>query len=210
MHRVDCKHVIMATLPMVTGRILSGVKNEAKASLFWFRYGSYLVANLICKKRVFKGSYDNFVAPPFEFADLTVAETPYLKNNSYKSSMGSVLTVYHPWQPGTMGRSVLQEGNRPKLAADLVKAMGEFIPDLEGNIQKIVMTRWGHAINVCQLRYYERISKLNSTFGESYTLSHSSLQGIQCIESAVLAGNLAADRAIKKIATGGKSGKASR
>ncbi|MBS1997774.1 MAG: NAD(P)-binding protein [Cyanobacteria bacterium SZAS LIN-2] len=198
MHRVDCRHVIMATLPMVTGRILSGVKNEAKASLFWFRYGSYLVANIICKKRIFKGTYDNFVAPPFDFTDLTVAETPYLKNNTYKPNMGSVLTVYHPWQPGTMGRAVLQEGNRQKLAADLVGSLGELIPGLKDNIDKIIMTRWGHAINIAQVGYYGRISKINSTFGDSYTLSHSSLQGIQCIESAILAGNLAADRALKK------------
>ena len=60
MHRVDCKHVIMATPPLVTGRLLANVKNSAKASLFWFRYGSYLVANIICKKRIFKGTYDNF------------------------------------------------------------------------------------------------------------------------------------------------------
>jgi len=201
MHRVDCKHVIMATLPMVTGRILSGVKNEAKASLFWFRYGSYLVANIICKKRVFKGSYDNFVPSPFDFTDMTVAETPYLKNSSYRDSMGSVLTVYHPWQPGTMGRAVLQEGNRTKLASDIVKALGELIPDLHRNINKIVLTRWGHAINIAQVGYYERISKINSSFGDSYTLSHSSLQGIQCVESAILAGNLAADRALKKRAS---------
>jgi protoporphyrinogen oxidase len=206
MHRVDCKHVIFATPPMVTGRIINGMKTEAKAPLFWFRYGSYLVANMICKKRVFKGSYDNFLRPPFEFSDIVVAETPYLKTNIYKDSMESVLTVYRPWMPGTMGRSVLQDGDRPKLAAELVKAMGEFIPDLENNIREIALTRWGHAINICQLRYYERISKINSSFGDSYTLSHSSLQGIQCIESAVLAGNLAADRALKKNANGARSG----
>jgi len=201
MQRVDCKHVILATLPMVTGRILSGMKNEAKAPLFWFRYGSYLVANVICKHRVFKGSYDNFVSPPFEFADMTVAETPYLKNGSYKSSMGSVLTVYQPWQPGTMGRAVLQEGNRQKLSSDIVKALEGLVPDLTGNINRIVLTRWGHAINIAQLGYYERISKINNTFGDSYTLSHSSLQGIQCLESAILAGNLAADRALKRHAS---------
>ncbi len=205
MHRVDCKHVILAAPPMVTGRIISGIKTQDKASLFWFRYGSYLVANMICKKRVFKGSYDNFLPPPFELSDITLAETPYLKNSSYKDSMGSVLTVYRPWMPGTMGRPVLEEGNRQKLAEELIKAISQFIPDLESNIDKIVMTRWGHAINVLKLRYYERISKINSSFGDSYTLSHSSLQGIQCLESAVQAGNLAADRALKIKAKGGKS-----
>jgi len=58
-----------------------------------------------------------------------------------------------------------------------------------------------HAINIAQLGYYERISKINNTFGDSYTLSHSSLQGIQCLESAILAGNLAADRALKRHAS---------
>jgi protoporphyrinogen oxidase len=208
MHRLDCRHVILATPPLVTGRILSNVKNSAKASLFWFRYGSYLVANIICKKRIFKGTYDNFVAPPFGFTDFTVAETPYLKNNTYKDAMGSVLTVYHPWQPGTMGRAVLTEGNRPKLAGEIVTALGELIPDLDANIEKVILTRWGHAINICQLHFYERISKINAGFGDSYTLAHSSLQGIQCIESAMAAGRLAASRALKTNATGVKGAKA--
>jgi len=197
MKRIDCKHVILATLPLVSGRILTGVKNESKASLFWFRYGSYLVANVICKKRVFKGTYDNFVPPPFAFTDIVEAEASYLKTNTYKESMGSVLTVYRPWQPGTMGRSVLQDGNQCKLASELVDAMGTFIPDLQDNIEKIVMTRWGHAISVAQRHYYERITKVFANQGEYFTLSHSSLQGIQCMESAVQAGIMAANRALK-------------
>ena len=57
--------------------------------------------------------------------------------------MGSVLTVYHPWQPGTMGRAVLTEGDRPKLAADIVSALSQIIPDLHGNIEQIVLDALG-------------------------------------------------------------------
>ncbi|MBZ0184886.1 MAG: FAD-dependent oxidoreductase, partial [Candidatus Obscuribacterales bacterium] len=75
--RVDCKHVIIAIPHMITSRITHGIDDKIKATLFSFRYGSYLVANLLLRKRIFKSNFDNWFAPPLDFADLTIAETPY-------------------------------------------------------------------------------------------------------------------------------------
>lgn len=194
MHRIKCRHVILTSPPMVSGRILANVKNSAKANLFWFRYGSYLVANILLKQKVFSGSYDNFT-PGFSFADFILAETPYVKSGSYKADMGQVLTVYQPYLPGSVGRSLLLAGDRQAFAADIVKGM-EQLTHLGAKIDEVVLSRWGHAIAVLQPQYFRRIGDIFQTNGDNYTLAHSSLFGLQCLETAVEAGMTAADRAL--------------
>lgn len=73
-HRVDCRFVIMAIPPMVSARVISGIADEAKASMLRFRYGSYLVANILLKKDTFHGAFDNWVTQPFSFADIIDAD----------------------------------------------------------------------------------------------------------------------------------------
>jgi protoporphyrinogen oxidase len=196
MHRVKCRHVIITTPPLVSGRILANVKNSAKANLFWFRYGSYLVANVMLKERLFKGPYDNFTTLPYPFADITVAETPYVKNGTYKAEMGQILTVYQPFAPGTAGRSLLLEGDRTKLAADILEPLNKLVP-MAGKIDQVVLSRWGHAIAVPYPQYYSRINQILANTGDSYSLAHSSLYGMQCLEAAVQAGTKAAQRALR-------------
>lgn len=195
--RVDCDHVILATPPMVTGRILTNVKNTAKGGLFTMRYGSYLVANLIYNRREFKGSYDNFLPAPNDISDITVAETPYLKNGTYKETFGSVLTIYQPYAPASIGRTLLLEGDKNKLAHGVVDSLKASInlpiPD------KVVLSRWGHAISVPTINSYERLTQIlaSNQSAESYSLAHSSLYGIQSLENAVQAGKRAAKRALR-------------
>jgi hypothetical protein len=196
MHRVKCRHVIITTPPLVSGRILANVKNSAKANLFWFRYGSYLVANVMLKERLFKGPYDNFTTAPYPFADITVAETPYVKNGTYKAEMGQILTVYQPFAPGTAGRSLLLEGDRTKLAANILEPLNKLVP-MAGKIDQVVLSRWGHAIAVPYPQYYNRINQVLANTGDSYSLAHSSLYGMQCLEAAVQAGTKAAQRALR-------------
>ncbi|HEY9787466.1 MAG TPA: FAD-dependent oxidoreductase, partial [Candidatus Obscuribacterales bacterium] len=197
LHRVRCRHVIMAVPALVAGRIMFNMKPADKAQFFTFRYGSYLVANFLLKKKVFSGSYDNFCAPPFSFADITIAETPYMRSGQYKPTMGSVLTVYQPYAPGSEGRSVLLEGNREKLARTLASQLVALFKDIEPAIGSVVLSRWGHAMAVTNPGYYARMSKIISAQTDSYSLAHSSFRGLPCIESAVEGARMAADRALK-------------
>lgn len=199
LHRVDCKHVILASPPLVSWRLLTNMKDAAKASLMWFKYGSYLVANLLLNKKIFSSSFDNFFGSPFTFADMTIAETPYLLTKKYRTEMGSVLTVYHPYASGSKGRTVLLEGNREMLARSIVDQVATLMKTgaLDSALEQVVLSRWGHAMAIPVPGYYSRIEKIATMDGDNYSLAHCSLQGLPSAESAVFAARRAADRALK-------------
>lgn len=196
-HKVTCKHVIITAPPLVAARIIHNVADAVIADLLSFKYGSYLVANILMRKKKFSGAYDNFVAPPFSFSDIVVAETPYVEQHKYNGeSMGSVLTLYQPYVPSSEGRSVLMQGDRTAFASSLVSQLVQLIGPIEKDIDTIVLSRWGHAMAVTRPGFYSKISKLNRTANSGYTLAHCSTQGIPCAESAIAAARLAANRAL--------------
>lgn len=203
-HRVDCKHVIVATPPMVAARQLVHIPDQEKAQLFTFKYCSYLVANLLMKEKLFKGKYDCFVGAPFSFADITVAETPYMMSNSYKPEMGSVLTVYQPYVNGAEGRALLLMGDREKIAESIVPQIEKLVPGFLKGIDEVVLTRWGHALAVVGPSYFAKLAKLQALqTGTRYTLAHSSVMGWPAAESAIKGGKNAAERAMKIAANPG-------
>lgn len=197
-HRVDCKHVIVATSPLVASRQLKHIPDEIKAKLLSFRFGSYLVANLCMKEKVFKGSYDCFAGPPYSFADITVAETPYIKTNTYNPSMGSVLTLYQPYSAGTEGRMILMQGDGPKIASSLTTQIEKLIPGALKQIEEVTLTRWGHALAIIGPGYFSRLAKLQKLPDAPYSLAHSSVWGWPAVESAIHGGRTAAQRALSK------------
>lgn len=202
---INCKHVILTAPPMVTGRILTGVSNKAKGDLFAFRYGSYMVANLQFSEQVFKGPYDNFStlkdssANQSNLTDIVIAESPYLVEKTYKQSMGSVLTVYSPWRPGSAGRELLLEGNQQKLLKPLMDSLAKLgVLNNTDKLQQISLSRWGHAMVVPTVRYFDRLAAIKkANDSPNYSLAHSSLMGIQCLESALEIGFKSAERALK-------------
>lgn len=196
-HRVNCRHVILAIPPMVAARILTSIKAKDKALMFTFRYGSFLVANLLLKKKIFSGSFDNWFGSPFTFTDMVVAETPYQMQGHYKPEMGSVLTVYQPYAPGTEGRTLLFEGDREKFARSIVSQLTPVLGPLESWLDQVVLTRWGHAMAVTGPGYYQQMTRILNNQSDNYSLAHSSFYGLPCLESAVKGARVAADRALK-------------
>lgn len=195
-HRVDCKHVIVATSPMVAARQLVHVDNMLRAQLMMFKFGAYLVANCLMKKKIFDGSYDCFIGEPSSFTDITVAETPYMVAKEYTPDMGSVLTVYQPYVPGSAGRGLLLAGDRmafaKQLSDDLEKLITTFTPSLE----ELVLTRWGHALAVVSPGYFGRLAKMK-LLGDKLSFAHSSLAGGPYVEAAIKGGTDAATNALK-------------
>ncbi len=157
-----------------------------------------MVANLLLDKALDTGTFDNFVSADGAFSDMTVAQMPYQLNNQYNSSMGSVLTIYKPWAPGTEGRALLLDGNKSALMAPILKQLtqitGKSTEQL--GLTQIVLARWGHAIAVPLPRYYQKLCRIYETNQNSrYSLAHSSLYGVQCLESALEAGYDASKKA---------------
>lgn len=197
-HTIACKHLIVATPPMVAWRQLKNIDDKTRAAMMQFKYGSYLVANCLLDKPVFDGAYDNWFGAPFTFSDVVVAETPYKLAGTYKPEMGSVLTVYHPWEPGTEGRTLLLEGDRTKLSNKVHEQMQSFISTLDDHLVEMVLTRWGHALAVPTPGYYSRVAKLMNGYSGPYSFAHSSFHGMPCTESAIRGARYAADRALRR------------
>ncbi len=195
-HRVNCRHVIVCTPPFITYRIMPKLDDQMKACLMPFKYGSYLVANFLLKKKIFDHAYDNYVDNKFSFADFIVAETPYQYHGKYNQSMGSVLTVYQPYVPGSEGRTLLFAGDKQYFSKSLFAQMSQLAEHLDKYLEEIVLTRWGHAMVVAQPGFFNQIYKIKTIQekNQSYTLAHNSMQGLPCAESAIRAAKYAAKR----------------
>lgn len=197
-HRVGCKHVILAIPPMLAARVLSNIRVADKAQMYGFRYGSYLVGNFILQKKIFTAGYDNWLPGNFSFPDITNANTAYDINGHYKKEMGQILTVYQPYAPGSEGRSVLFEGNRDKFSRDLRKQLAKVLgSEFEKSLETISLARYGHAMAVTGPDYFKKISKLLSGQTDHYSLAHSSYHGLPSAESAILGARTSANRALK-------------
>jgi len=142
LHRVNCKHVIMAIPPMVAARVISNLKVADKAQMYSFRYGSYLVGNFILSKKVFSSSMDNWLPSKYTFPDITIANTVYDMKGHYKKEMGQVLTVYSPFQAGSEGRSLLLQGDRDRFSLDFRKQLVNFLgQEFENSLERVQLAR---------------------------------------------------------------------
>jgi protoporphyrinogen oxidase len=198
LHRVNCQHVIITSPPLVSARTLKNVDNATKAKMLSFKYGSFLVANCLLRTPVFQGSFSSWCASPMAFTNIVIAETPYKQIGQYSRSMGSVLTVYQPYVPGSQGRSLLLEGDKDQFGRDLTKELEQLADKLPEVLEEIVFSRWGHAMVATNVGYFKRMTNLAAAQGPSFSLAHNSSQGMPTAESAVKAARLAADNAVGK------------
>lgn len=199
-HTVACKHVIISAPPMVAWRQIKNLDDSMRATLMPLKYGSYLVANCLLNKKIFNGAYDNWFSEPAKVTDVTVAETPYMRSGKYKAGMGSVLTAYQPWEPGSAGRTLLLEGDRQKLSGAVHDQLKKVIAQLDEHLEEIVLSRWGHAMVVPGPGYYARLMKIKNLQQGHYSLAHNSTQGLPSAESAIRAARFATNRAKADIA----------
>lgn len=195
-HRICCRRVIITAPPLVSGRIVRGLDDKAVAMLLSSKYGSYLVANFLMPKKIFSGTYDNWVGPPFDFADVIVAERPYELMGDYKAGMGSVLTAYQPYPPSSPGRAMLLAGNREALTQTFVQQLGKLVDHLGDSLGEVVLSRWGHAMVVPVPGFFKRLGILSGVDTTPVILAHSSAAGLPSAEAAILAARGAADRAL--------------
>ena len=112
--------------------------------------------------------------------------------------MGSVLTIYQPYEPGTAGRPLLLGGDRNAFATSIVSQMSKLLgSSVEQDLDEIVMSRWGHAMAVPTTGFFGKVHKLNSTISGAYALAHCSSQGMASAEAAIAAARQAVSKALK-------------
>lgn len=197
LHRVNCKHAIIAVSPMIATRMVN-LKVPEKAQMYAIRYGSYLVGNFILSKKVFNSSFDNWLPSKYSFPDITIANTAYDLNGHYRKEMGQVLTVYQPYLAGSEGRSLLLEGDRDKFSLQLRKQLAGILgKEFDASLETVQLTRWGHAMAVTGPDYFKRMKKILAAQTNSYSFAHSSYHGLPAAESAIRGGRISAQRALK-------------
>jgi protoporphyrinogen oxidase len=197
LNRVLAKQAIIAVPLLVAARIIKHVDNTSKSAMLGFHYGSYLVANLLLSREAFQGTFDNFFYRASGFTEMVVADTVYRADGVYAPHMGRVLTVYRPYAPGSEGRAVLLEGRRKDFASEIAQQVSMISDKIEASLERIVLSRWGHAMPVMGKGYYSKMSKTASINYPNLILAHSSIQGRPCADSAIRAGRTAAKQALK-------------
>jgi hypothetical protein len=185
---------------LVAARILRNIDDTTKAKMLSFKYGSYLVANFLLKNPVMAGSATNWLGAPYAIKEAFLAETPYQQLGEYSRKMGAVMTLYQPFAPGSQGRTLLLEGDRVKLARTMSEQLEPVCQNLAKELDKVVLSRWGHAMVATNSGFFNKMTQLSAalTDNSSFSLAHSSLQGMPRAESAVAAAHTAVERALRK------------
>lgn len=196
--RVDCKHAVVCTPPLVTLKLVPQLPPQIRIRLEKLEYAAFLVANFCMKKKVMKNPYQSFADEPLPFCQLVMAEAPYEAMSKYKPEMGSVLTVYHPYQHGPAGRAQMMMDQKERLAESMLSQLEKLLEPLEGNLEQVVLTRWGHALIVPKVGISDLLAETQGKDPDWMTLAHSSSKGGPSMEGAILAARYAADRCLAK------------
>lgn len=193
---VEAKTVIMAAPKYVTRRIVRGLPADQDSAMGELKYGSYLVANVLCSSPITQGSYDTWVdtAP---FTDVIVADW-VTRTPGEKRSGKQVLTVYHPL--GYNHALLLSDASYDLYRDAIVEHLGLFWPGAEAKVEDVKLYRWGHALCHAPAGWYVNRSEIASrTFGR-VVFGHSDNQGLPAFESALQEGMTAAENARALIA----------
>lgn len=196
MHRIECRHVVVATPPLVALRIVQDLPAAMTAVFQKLEYSAFLVANFCMRKKVLDYPYQSFADEPYPFGQLIMAEAPYMAAGKYNPDMGSVLTVYHPFGHGPTGRARLLAAQKEQLASSLIPQLSKLLEPLQNNLDEVVFTRWGHAGVVPRPGIAKTIQEIKQQTNWM-TYAHSTASGSASFEGAVLSARMAADRCLK-------------
>ncbi len=150
LHCIQAQNVVMAAPKFVAKKIIRDLEPERLEAFSKLQYRSYLVANVLVKKKVDEKLYDFYLlgktTPEVEqsqVSDVIVANFAKKIKGPY-----SVLTLYRGL-PYSQGRALLYtEGNFSKYRKEIeTQLQDEILPPLglkKKDIAGLRMTRWGH------------------------------------------------------------------
>jgi monoamine oxidase len=193
---IDGRCVIMAAPKYITRRIVKGIPPEQFAAMGELKYGSYLVANVLCSSPVTQGAYDTWVdtAP---FTDVIVADW-VTRTPGEKRTGKQVLTIYHPI--GYNHSLILADASYDLYRDAVVEHLGLLWPGAESKVEDVRLNRWGHALCHAGPGWYTTKSELAKRPVGRVLFGHSDNQGLPAFESALQEGMDAAEAARAMIA----------
>jgi oxygen-dependent protoporphyrinogen oxidase len=184
-YRWEAGVVILATGKFVTRHLLSPGCGWEAESFQTFRYSSYLVAALCGAISLEAPGYENWVVGERALADFIL--TPQVP----QAGEPRVLVAYAP-QPFPEGRPGLLEARAEDKGRELLAALERLFPGMAREVREIRLYRFGHAQVV---PYPGFLTSLKGKFPRQrgrIILAHSDLEGLPCIEAAIIQGQQAA------------------
>lgn len=154
-----------------------------------FRYSSYVVAGLCGRLSLESPGYENWVVGEEHLSDFIMSR------RNPRTGEARVMTVFAP-QPYPRGREALLQAQPEDKAMELLTAVERLFPETVGEVEEIRLHRFGHAQI---LAYPGFLTALKGNIIPAQQgriiLANSDLEGLPCIEAAMVQGQKAAQRA---------------
>ncbi|MGQ9922259.1 MAG: FAD-dependent oxidoreductase, partial [Desulfobacca sp.] len=153
-----------------------------------FRYSSYVVAALCGSISLESQGYENWVTGEESFSDFI------LSPGRHQSGEPRVMTVYAP-QVYPRNREALLRTRPEEKAAEILTAVEKHFPGTAREVEEIRLYRFGHAQIVPYPGFLTLLKGKIAQRRGRIILANSDLEGLPCIEAAIVQGQKAADQA---------------
>jgi monoamine oxidase len=191
---IEAKAAIMASPKYITKHIVKGLPKDQSDAMGELKYGSYIVANVLCTKPIVQTSYDTWTdcAP---FVDFIVADWVTRAPGQAAKLGQQVLTVYYP--VGYEHGQLLMPEAYDLFRDRVVEHMEILYPGAAAKIEDVRLYRWGHALCHAGPGWYTKKAPIASRRLGPVLFAHSDNQGLPAFEAALVEGMTAADEAAK-------------
>ncbi|HEY7862743.1 MAG TPA: FAD-dependent oxidoreductase, partial [Thermoanaerobaculia bacterium] len=194
---IEAKAAVMASPKYITRHLVRGLPADQAEAMGELKYGSYVVANVLCKTPIAESSYDTWtdVSP---FTDFIVADWVTRGADKKAKTRQQVLTVYYPvsYQHALLLTDDAYDAYRGRV----VENMEVLYPGAAAKIEDVRLYRWGHALCHAAPGWYTKRSPIASRAFGRVLFAHSDNQGLPAFEAALVEGMNAAEEARKAIA----------
>lgn len=189
LYRWETGAIILALGKFLARRFLTPNWGWRQEDFQPFRYGSYLVAALCGPITLKAPGYENWITGAGDISDFILAPRKPLGGQR-------VMVVFAP-QPYPQGRESLLKAEAEHQARKLLATLEGPFPGIVAEVEEVRLYRYGHAQ---VLPYPGFITFLRGSFPREQgriILAHSDLEGLPCIEAAMVQGRRAARRALE-------------
>ncbi len=184
-YRWEAGVVILATGKFVTQHVLPPGWGWGAEQFQAFRYSSYLVAALCGPLTLRAPAHENWVVGEAALSDFILIP------RAAAAGEPRALVAFAP-QPFPQGREALMEARPENKAREVLAALERLFPGTAREVEEVRLYRFGHAQVV---PYPGFLTGLRGRFPRQQgrvILAHSDLEGLPCIEAAIIQGRQAA------------------
>jgi hypothetical protein len=187
-YRVQAGVVILAVGKFAARHILPTQAGWNLEMFTRFRYSSYVVAALCGHLSLESPGYENWVVGEEHLSDFIMSP------RSPRSGEARVMTVFAP-QPYPQGREALRRAQPEDKAKELLTTVERLFPGTGREVEEIRLHRFGHAQIVAYPGFLTALKGNMAPVQGRIILANSDLEGLPCIEAAIVQGQKAAQRA---------------